>query len=285
MNVLHPALTSGRTAVITGGANGIGLAVARQLLGLGMRVCIADRDEAQLQVALEQLTGDVSGYAVDVSDFSAVERFRDLVFERHGNIGFLMNNAGIGGGGGAFKRYEGWQRVLGVNLWGVIHGLQAFVQPIIDQGTPCAIVNTGSKQGITNPPGDAAYNLSKAGVRSVTESLAHELREIDGCQVTAHLLVPGFTYTGLIKKHVPEKPAAAWLPEQVAEELLLRIGAGDFYVLCPDNDVSVAMDHARLQWNSSDLIENRPALSRWHKDYAEEFATFMDGVEKSRGQI
>ena len=284
MNHFHPALTSGRTAVITGGASGIGLAVAQELVKLGMRVCIADRDEAQLQIALEQLDGEVSGHIVDVSDFSAVEAFRDLVFERHGDIGFLMNNAGTGGGGGAFKRYDGWQRVLGVNLWGVIHGLQAFVQPIIDQGSPCAIVNTGSKQGITNPPGDAAYNVSKAGVRSVTESLAHELHELherDGCQVTAHLLVPGFTYTGLIKKHVPEKPDAAWLPEQVAEELLKRIGAGDFYVLCPDNDVTVAMDHARLQWNTSDLIENRPALSRWHKDYAAEFAAFMDDLRVS----
>jgi short-subunit dehydrogenase len=132
---------------------------------------------------------------------------------------------------------------------------------------------------MTNPPGDAAYNVSKAGVRSVTESLAHELREIDGCEVTAHLLVPGFTYTGLTKKRLPQKPAAAWLPEQVAEELLKRMGAGDFYVLCPDNDVTVAMDHARLQWNTGDVIENRPALSRWHADYAVQFAAHMQGVD------
>lgn len=277
--VSHPALAPGRTAVITGGANGIGLAVAQQLLKQGMRVCIADRDESQLQTAMQQLNGDVSGHVVDVSDFADVERLRDLVFERHGEVSFLMNNAGTGGGGGAYQRYDGWRRVLGVNLWGVIHGLQAFVQPMIEQGTPCAVVNTGSKQGITNPPGDAAYNVSKAGVRSVTESLAHELRNIEGCQITAHLLVPGFTYTGLIKKRIAQKPAAAWLPEQVAEELLTRIGAGDFYVLCPDNDVSVAMDHARLQWNTNDVIENRPALSRWHEEYHDAFETFMQDVD------
>ena len=271
----HPALTAGRGAVITGGASGIGLAVAQQLLAMQMRVCIADRDADTLASALDTLEGDVTGEVVDVTQLEEVERLRDAAFDRFGDVAFLMNNAGTGGGGGAFSRYAGWQKVLGVNLWGVVHGLQSFVQPMIEQGTACAIVNTGSKQGLTNPPGDAAYNASKAGVRAVTESLAHELRNIDGCQVSAHLLVPGFTYTGLIKAHVPEKPPAAWLPEQVAEYLLAGLAAGDFYVLCPDNDVTVEMDHKRLQWNTADVVENRPALSRWHKDYAAAFEAFM----------
>ena len=146
---------------------------------------------------------------------------------------------------------------------------------MIDQGTPCAIVNTGSKQGITNPPGDAAYNVSKAGIRTVTEHLAHELRNIDGCQVTAHLLVPGFTYTGMIQRFVPEKPPAAWDPGQVADELLRRMGDGDFYVICPDNDVTADMDAGRMRWNTEDLVQNRPALSRWHPDYADAFERFM----------
>src|SRR4029077_11784868 len=85
----------------------------------------------------------------------------------------LMNNAGTSPGGGPFDDYERWQRVLAVNLWGVINGVHAFTQAMIDQKTPGAIVNTGSKQGITCPPGDTAYNITKAGVKVLTEGLAH----------------------------------------------------------------------------------------------------------------
>ena len=271
----HPAIAAGRVALITGGASGIGLAFAQKLSALGMRVCIADCDEDQLANVLPTLGETASAGCVNVSELAEVEQLRDKVFERYGEVALLMNNAGTGGGGGAWTRYAGWQKVLGVNLWGVINGLQCFVEPMLEQNSPCAIVNTGSKQGITNPPGDAAYNLSKAGVRSLTESLAHELRNTPGAQISAHLLVPGFTYTGLIKRHIPEKPAAAWLPEQVADELLKGMAAGDFYILCPDNDVSVAMDHARLQWNTDDLKSNRPALSRWHEDYSADYERFM----------
>lgn len=261
--------------MITGGASGIGLAVAQKLNQLGMQVCIADQNEEQLAVALATLGDGASAECVDVSKMSDVEELRTRVYSRYGEVALFMNNAGTGGGGGAWQRYDGWQKVLGVNLWGVIHGLQCFVQPMLEQNSPCAIVNTGSKQGLTNPPGDAAYNVSKAGVRSVTESLAHELRNTEGCQISAHLLVPGFTYTGLIKRHVAEKPDAAWLPEQVADELLTRMASGDFYILCPDNDVTEAMDFRRLQWNTDDIANNRPALSRWHPDYADDFAGFM----------
>jgi len=272
----HPAIAPGRAAVITGGASGIGLATARKLSAAGMRVCIADRDEDALQTALADIEGEAFGRVTDVSSREDVEGLRDEAIEHFGEVALLMNNAGTGGGGGAWQRYDGWQKVFGVNLWGVIHGLQTFTQLMIDQGTPCAIVNTGSKQGITNPPGDAAYNVSKAGVRCLTESLAHELRNVESCQVSAHLLVPGFTYTGLIKAHVPQKPAAAWTPDQVADELLERMGNGDFYIICPDNDVTPAMDNARIQWNTEDLVHNRPALSRWHADFADQFDAFME---------
>jgi short-subunit dehydrogenase len=150
---------------------------------------------------------------------------------------------------------------------------------MIDQGTPCAIVNTGSKQGITNPPGDAAYNVSKAGIKSLTESLAHHLRLLDGCRVTAHLLIPGFTYTGLTKRRLKEKPPAAWVPAQVAAHLLAAMERGDFYVLCPDNDVTPEIDHRRIEWAAGDMTENRPALSRWHPDYEAAFSAFMSKVQ------
>ena len=278
----HPALTPGRTAVITGGASGIGLATAGRLAALGLNVCVADRDEAALEGAAQQLAerspkgaDAVLAVATDVARLESVEALRDAALARFGEVALLMNNAGTGGGGNPWQSYEGWQRVIGVNLWGVVHGLQTFTQGMIDQGTPGAIVNTGSKQGITNPPGDAAYNTSKAAIKSLTESLAHELRKLDGCQVTAHLLVPGFTYTGMVQRFLKQRPPGAWLPEQVADQLLEALGRGDFYVLCPDNDVTPEMDRKRIAWAVGDLIENRPALSRWHPDYEAAFADFM----------
>ena len=278
----HPALRSSRTAVITGAASGIGFATAERLARSGLNVCIADHDAEALGPASEALSkvsargaDAVLAVETDVSRIESVEALRNAALERFGEVALLMNNAGTGGGGSPWQNCEGWRRVLGVNLWGVIHGLQVFTQGMIDQGTPCAIVNTGSKQGITNPPGDAAYNVSKAGIKSLTESLAHQLRGIEGCRVTAHLLVPGFTYTGMVKRFVKEKPPAAWLPEQVAEHLLGAMERGDFYVLCPDNEVTPDVDHRRIEWAAGDMIENRPALSRWHPDYEGAFTAFM----------
>jgi NAD(P)-dependent dehydrogenase (short-subunit alcohol dehydrogenase family) len=217
---------------------------------------------------------EVEPLAVDVADFDQVARLRDRAFARFGDVAVLMNNAGVAGGGHAFANRDGWTRVLGVNLGGVIHGVQAFTQAMIDQNRPAAIINTGSKQGITTPPGDTAYNVSKAGVKALTEGLQHTLRETPGCQVTAHLLVPGFTFTGMTRR-VAEKPPGAWTADQVIAFALDRIGAGDFYVLCPDNDVTREMDNARIAWAAGDLIENRPPLSRWHPDWSDAFAQYM----------
>ena len=144
---------------------------------------------------------------------------------------------------------------------------------MIAQGTPGIIVNTGSKQGITCPPGNTAYNVSKAGVKVVTEALAHELRNSPDCQVQAHLLVPGFTFTGLTRADT--KPAAAWSSEEVVAFMAERIEAGDFYIMCPDNDVSQDLDRARMLWATMDITENRPPLSRWHPDYADAFKAFL----------
>lgn len=272
---MHPAIKRDRVAVITGGASGIGLAVAERLSAAGMRVALADRDEAALTAAADSLPGECLAVPTDVSDLASVEALRDTVLDRFGEVAVLMNNAGTGGGGGAFNNLDGWQRVLGVNLWGVVNGLQTFTPLMIEQGSDCAIINTGSKQGITNPPGDAAYNVSKAGIRTVTEHLAHELRNIEGCRVTAHLLVPGFTYTGMTRRRVSEKPPAAWEPGQVADYLLETMAEGRFYAICPDNDVSTALDNARFLWHTHDMVEGRPALSRWHPDYEQAFAAFL----------
>lgn len=274
MTTRHPALTEGRVAVITGAASGIGLAAAQRLASIGMRVCLADVNAG----ALEKAAATISGPAVitvptDVSDPAAVAHLRDTVYAAFGEVAVLMNNAGTAPGGGPFDHPEGWRRVLNVNLFGVINGVQSFTQAMIDQGTPCAIVNTGSKQGITCPPGDAAYNVSKAGVKVLTEGLAHTLRNTPGCKVSAHLLVPGSTFTGMTA--AAAKPPGAWMPEQVIDFLLAGMAAGDFYLICPDNDVTREIDNRRILWAAEDIVRNRPPLSRWHPDYQDAFAAFL----------
>lgn len=146
---------------------------------------------------------------------------------------------------------------------------------MIAQGKPACIINTGSKQGITCPPGNTAYNVSKAGIKALTEGLQHDLRNTEDCQVSAHLLVPGFTYTGMVSAHMPKKPDAAWLPEQLVDYMVDRLGDGDFYIICPDNDVTEEIDSKRILWGAGDIANKRPALSRWHPDYKQAFADFM----------
>jgi NAD(P)-dependent dehydrogenase (short-subunit alcohol dehydrogenase family) len=277
----HPAFASGNVAVVTGAADGIGLAASKKFASLGMRVCMADIDSVKLeQVAVEVSTRFDSGEAVairtDVSQLDELHRLRDQAFDRYGQIDVLMNNAGIGRPTDSWTEYENWQQVLHVNLWGVINGVHAFTPAMIEQGTPGLIINTGSKQGITSPPGSPAYNVSKAGIKAATEALQHSLRNTENCRVSAHLLVPGFTYTGMMRRFLPEKPDGAWTAEQVVDFLLESVGRGDFYVLCPDNDVTRAVDNKRMEWAMGDLIHNRPPLSRWHPDYQETFESFMD---------
>jgi NAD(P)-dependent dehydrogenase (short-subunit alcohol dehydrogenase family) len=273
---LHPAIEPGRTAVITGGASGIGLAAAKRFAGLGLNVVIADANAEALDAARGELgNAHVEAVHADVSRPEDLDALRRRALEAFGDVAILMNNAGVGGGGSAIEHPEAWRRVLETNLFGVINGVQAFAPGMIAAGKPAAIVNTGSKQGITTPPGDTAYNVSKAGIKAMTEGLQHTLRNTPGCQVTAHLLVPGFTFTGLTRRRVTEKPPGAWTAEQVVEFMLEGMGAGDFYLICPDNEVTREIDNARMTWTMQDITENRPPLSRWHPDYQAAFAEFL----------
>ncbi len=275
----HPAIAAGRVAVITGGASGIGFAAAQRLGAAGMRLVLADIAADQLAEAADELRGEgikVSCVPTDVGDAGAVAALQQAA-ETLGPVSLLMNNAGREGGGGILAGAAVWEGTIATNLMGAVYGVQAFLPAMLAGDWPCAIVNTGSKQGITLPPGDTAYNVSKAGLKALTESLAHDLLATGG-RVTAHLLIPGFTYTGFTRRRgVDEKPVAAWTAGQVVDFMLPAMARGDFYILCPDNDVARETDERRIAWGAGDVIENRPALSRWHPDYAEAFRAHMDG--------
>jgi len=278
----HPAMSPNHVAVITGGASGIGLAAAMRFAQAGMKVAIADLGADRLKAAETKLSSAAPGgaanimtAAVDVSRIEDIAGLESAVQRRFGGTDILMNNAGIQPGSKMFGPPENWQRILAVNLWGVINGSQVFAPHMIERGRVGLIINTGSKQGITTPPGDPAYNVSKAGVKAFTEALQHELRNTPGCRISAHLMIPGFVFTGLTGHGRSEKPAAAWTPEQTVDFMIERLEAGDFYILCPDNDVPRPLDERRILWAAGDIVENRPALSRWHSDYAEAFAAFI----------
>ena len=279
--MLEEALKAGGVAVITGGASGVGFAAAQEFAKRGLSIVLADVSKEELETAANQLSELTIGDAVvraietDVSDLTAVQALADQAFAM-GPIAVLMNNAGIARPTKAWEGLENWRALIEVNLFGVLHGVQTFAPRMIEAGRPAVIINTGSKQGITTPPGNPGYNVSKAGVKVLTEMLAHELREA-GAPISAHLFVPGFTYTGMIARFLPEKPAAAWTSEETVSHLISRVLEGDFYVLCPDNEVTSERDQKRVAWAAHDILENRPALSRWHPDYADAFAKFEAG--------
>ncbi|MBZ9799526.1 SDR family NAD(P)-dependent oxidoreductase [Mesorhizobium sp. ES1-4] len=280
IQIALPALGQGNTAVITGAASGIGLAAAKRLALMGMKIVLADIGGPRLvdaTRAVSAIAGDdaVLAVASDVSKADEVDRLAERAFGAFGGVSLLMNNAGVGDNPGKpWENRDGWKRLLDINFWGIVHGVEAFAPRMLASARTGLIVNTGSKQGITTPPGNLAYNVSKAGVKTFTEGLAHALRNEPGARLSAHLLIPGFTYTGLTEG-ATEKPAGAWTDEQVIDFMLESLVRGDFYILCPDNEAARPLDEKRIAWAAGDIIENRPALSRWHPNYKDAFAAFM----------
>lgn len=246
-----------------------------------MKLVIADRNEAKLKQVQQELIKvlgpqNVISVVTDVSKIEGVKRLKDTVFETWGEVAVLMNNAGISLPSNSFDSIENTHKIMDTNLFGVVNVQHTFVPHMIWQENQSLIINTGSKQGITNPPGNPAYNASKAAVKALTESLAYELRQTN-TGLTAHLFVPGWTHTGLSNSET--KPDGAWTPDETVIYMLRRVMAGHFYIVCPDNEVSSEIDNLRIMWGAADLVEGRPALSRWHPDYKGEFEEFMrDGL-------
>lgn len=273
----HPAIEAGRTAVITGAASGIGLAAAQALAAKGMTVAMIDLSGPALEAAASSLTG-ARPFRLDVSDRSAVAAAAAIIAKEMPPTTLLFNNAGLGLPSSALADREAWDRTVDVNFGGILTVAQAVVPTMLAHGLPAAVINTGSKQGITLPPGNPAYNVSKAAVKAYTEALAHELRNLPGSNISAHLMIPGWVHTGMTAAAGAAKPAGAWTPEQAVEFMLSSLSRGDFYMLCPDNDVSRALDERRIAWAAGDIIENRPPLSRWHPEWADAFKRSLEDM-------
>jgi NAD(P)-dependent dehydrogenase (short-subunit alcohol dehydrogenase family) len=295
-----------KTAVVTGASSGIGKAACIKFAAAGMHVWMVDVDAAELSHAQKcvkehEKSPDqlILAEVVDVSDELAMGFLAEQVYDTCSACHILMNNAGIGLGGGALVDMATVQNVMGVNTFGPIHGCLAFVPRMKESKEPGIIINTGSKQGITCPPGNLTYNMSKAALKCYTEGLEHELMKerADGSGgLRAVLLIPGWVNTSILLKAEKAKAAAAtevydetsaffsemkpaagaWMPSQVVDFMIEQVDAGRFYVVCPDNDVDRPTDNLRMTWAMQDVTEDRPPLSRWHPDYKDKFTAFLE---------
>ena len=268
---------AGDVAVITGAASGIGFAAAKRFAERGMQIVMLDRDEAQLNDKAN-LIGKITKvypFLVDVSNKASVLDTADDVKKTVGPISLLFANAGIQPGSSFDGDVENWQRILDVNFWGIVHTVNGYLDGLNASGHATKILITGSKQGITTPPGDPAYNISKAALKVYAEALEHDLRNRPNNKVSVHLVIPGFVWTPLTYNGRSQKPDGAWTADETFDFVLNALDQNQFYILCPDNDVNRALDEKRIEWAAADIIKSRPPLSRWHHDFKEAFAQFL----------
>ncbi len=201
---------AGRTAVVTGAASGIGLALAQRLAAEEMRVVMSDVDAGRLEEAAARVgpAADVLPVPADVSRWDDVERLAARASERFGPVHLLCNNAGVQLTGATWElELREWQWVLGVNLWGVIHGIRAFVPGMIGHGEPAHVVNTSSVGGLIVFPGMAGYAAAKSAVVAISESLHLDLHA-HGVPVGVSVLCPGPTMSELRENSTVLRPEA-----------------------------------------------------------------------------
>ena len=274
---------AGATALITGSANGVGFAVAKLCALHQMNLILVDNDGSKLNEVQSTLAasakGQVESHAMDVSSLNDWSILKSNVEKTGRKLDFLHLNAGIGlKGDWSDSAY--FQKIFNVNFFGVMNGINTFVPHFEgNSGEQKAIVVTGSKQGITNPPGNPAYNASKSAIKTITEHLSFDLAK-SSPSTSVHLLVPGWTFTGLTGGgSTMTKPEGAWSAEQVADFLYKKMGEGKFYVMCPDNDVSWETDRKRMMWTMGDIVYERQPQSRWRDDFKEEAAKTMENMQ------
>ncbi|KAL4908951.1 hypothetical protein BDW74DRAFT_174178 [Aspergillus multicolor] len=271
-----PIFRKGATALITGAASGIGLATAQRCHSHGMNLVLLDRNATALSQATWHFTpqdsAKITTHVIDVSSMAEWQHLAPKVRSSYPEgIDFLMLNAGAGftpqDGKTCWEDPEYFEKTFAVNTLGYTNGLAALLDSIVaDKTVQRAIVLTGSKQGITNPPGNPAYNASKAAVRTIAEHLSFDLART-APNVSVHLLIPGWTYTGFHMGAFQEKPGGAWVSEQVVDFMVEKMVEEQFYILCPDNEVTEELDRKRILWATGDLIEGRPPLTRWREDW------------------
>ncbi len=209
---------SGRVAVVTGGASGIGYALAERFVHEGLSVVIADIETTALAAAAERLGGrggEVISIQTDVSSSDDVDLLAAAAYERFGAVHIVCNNAGVVTQGRAWEQsLEDWQWVIGVDLWGVIHGVKAFVPRMLEGGEPGHIVSTASVAGLLAFPNIAPYDVAKAGVVALSESLHHDLRAV-GAPIGVSVLCPGVVPTR-IGESGRNRPGSLGSPEPAA---------------------------------------------------------------------
>ena len=214
---------AGKVAVINGAANGIGRALADRCAKEGMKLVLADIEKDALtraEMELEDVGATVMAVQTDVSKHTEVEELAQKALDKFGAVHLLFNNAGVVVGGAIWEQsLEDWKWILGVNLWGVIHGIRTFVPIMLNQDTECHIVNTASFAGLRSAPGVGSYKVTKHGVVSMSETLYHELRGIDS-KVKISVLCPGGTDTTImtgsrnrpeeLKNNQPKESLGPW---------------------------------------------------------------------------
>ncbi|MEI7970224.1 MAG: SDR family oxidoreductase [Betaproteobacteria bacterium] len=214
-----------KVAVITGGASGLGLAMARRFAREGMRLVLADVEAPALDRAVAEFTTagvPVLGVRCDVSRAEDVDALRDAAVARFGGVHILCNNAGVAPGGLAWENtVADWQWCLGVNVYGVIHGLRSFVPLMLQQDTEAHIVNTASVAGLLSPPGMGIYCVSKHAVVTLTECLHHDLATKTE-KVKASVLCPAFVPTGISESERNRPEALRNAPVELDAEELAR---------------------------------------------------------------
>jgi len=293
----------GRVAVITGAGSGLGRAFAERAAALGMRLVLADVEAAALEATRAALAGcpaapEVLAMTVDVSRAAQVEALAEAAMSRFGAVHLLFNNAGVAVGGLLWENsLEDWQWTLGVNLWGVIHGVRAFVPRMLALARDAAhyrghIVNTASMAGLVNVPCSGVYNASKHAVVSISETLYHDLSLVTR-QVSCSVLCPYFIATGIGRadRNRPQALDAGTSPSpsqrairalndkalasskvsaaQVADRTFEALQRGDFYIYSHPQalgGVRVRMEDLLAARNPTDPFLERPQLRRQLED-------------------
>jgi NAD(P)-dependent dehydrogenase (short-subunit alcohol dehydrogenase family) len=271
---------AGKVAVVTGAASGIGNALARRFAEAGMRVAMADIEEGALDEAAADLSAghgadDVLAVVTDVSDGSSVEALRDAVLERFGSFHVVCNNAGVGGGGGPMWTLTeaDWAWTLGVNLWGVIHGIRAFVPHLVEQGEG-HVVNTASVAGLLSVPMMGPYAATKHAVVGLSETLALDL-QLAGSAVGVSVLCPGWVNTRIIDSDRNR-------PEHLASDsptLVAGDGARDFVRQL----LASGMDPAEVARQVHDAVVDNRFYVITHAELLSAVKTRHAAVESAQG--